>query len=87
MTLVSSLVRRFQPQVMYAFAQRTPKGSFQIKILPALRDVGSADPITAATALNSGVEQCVRLCPEQYMWSYRRFRTRPPDELAARGPS
>ncbi|MES9967053.1 MAG: hypothetical protein ABW074_07265 [Sedimenticola sp.] len=29
----------------------------------------------AATAMNSGLEQCVRMCPAQYLWSYKRFRT------------
>jgi KDO2-lipid IV(A) lauroyltransferase len=41
------------------------------------------DDVVAATRLNLGIEECVRHCPEQYTWSYRRFRTRPPEELAA----
>ncbi len=34
----------------------------------------------AAAALNQGVELCVRRCPEQYQWSYKRFKTRPPGQ-------
>jgi KDO2-lipid IV(A) lauroyltransferase len=27
--------------------------------------------------VNSMVEKCVRSCPEQYQWVYKRFRVRP----------
>ncbi|MGB5718252.1 MAG: hypothetical protein WBN81_14325, partial [Gammaproteobacteria bacterium] len=37
---------------------------------------------TAVTATNQAVEDCVRECPEQYQWSYRRFKTRPEGEAA-----
>jgi len=33
--------------------------------------------VTAAAALNLGIEQCIRICPEQYVWPYKRFRRRP----------
>lgn len=39
--------------------------------------VDDPDPVVAATALNQGVEACVRRCPLQYQWSYRRFSVRP----------
>ena len=39
--------------------------------------VSSEDDVTAATALNQGVEQCVAICPDQYVWPYKRFRKRP----------
>jgi KDO2-lipid IV(A) lauroyltransferase len=32
-------------------------------------------------ALNRGVEACLRHCPEQYQWEYKRFRTRPRGEF------
>ena len=34
----------------------------------------------AVSAINRAVEQAVRRCPEQYLWSYKRFKTRPPGE-------
>ncbi len=41
----------------------------------------------AATALNREIESCVRTRPEQYLWSYKRFKSRPDAEaeLLARG--
>ncbi len=83
MTLVGSLLRRFEPGVLYGFAQRTTGGRFRIRFLAAPDGLDDADPVRAAERLNYGVERCVRACPEQYMWSYRRFRSRPPEELGA----
>jgi KDO2-lipid IV(A) lauroyltransferase len=53
-------------------------GAFRLYCLPAPAGIDSADDVEAATALNRGIEQCVRICPEQYLWSYKRFRRRPP---------
>lgn len=37
----------------------------------------SEDLDTAVAALNAGMEACVRACPEQYWWIYKRFKRRP----------
>ena len=34
----------------------------------------------AARRLNAFIEDRVRECPEQYLWSHKRFKTRPPGE-------
>ena len=39
--------------------------------------INDPDPVVSATALNRGVEACVRAVPEQYLWSYKRFKSRP----------
>lgn len=83
MTLVRSLVRRYQPAVVFAFAERVAGGRFRVRFLEPPEGLDHRDPLVAAARLNSGVEACVRLCPDQYMWSYRRFRTRPPLAQAA----
>jgi KDO2-lipid IV(A) lauroyltransferase len=33
--------------------------------------------LAGATALNQGIEAAVNVCPEQYLWAYKRFRKRP----------
>ena len=49
-----------------------------MKILLALGGwIDSEDDVAAAAALNLGIERCIDICPEQYLWSYRRFRRRP----------
>lgn len=84
MTLVGRLVRRFDVAVVFGYSLRTPAGRFRTSVFAAPEGLGDRDPVRAATQLNLIVEQCVRACPEQYTWSYRRFKTRPPEELAAR---
>lgn len=78
MLLVNRLARRTGAAVVFLFARRLPRGrGFVLHCLPAPSGVDSADEVEAAAALNRGVEACVALCPEQYVWSYKRFRTRP----------
>ena len=78
MLLVNRLARRTGAAVVFLFARRLPWGrGFALHCLPAPPGVDSADEVEAAAALNQGVEACVALCPEQYVWSYKRFRTRP----------
>ncbi len=84
MTLVGNLARRYGSALYFGVAERTDLGAFRIHLRPGSPELGNPDPLLAATALNEGVEALVRQFPEQYVWSYRRFRTRPPEELAAR---
>jgi KDO2-lipid IV(A) lauroyltransferase len=42
----------------------------------------SGDLHSAVTAINQAIEDCVRERPEQYQWSYRRFKTRPEGEAS-----
>ena len=73
MTLVRSLVRRCAPEEMAATALHTSTG-YRIRLLPVAAALGHADPRTAAAALNSTVERCIALAPEQYQWAYKRYR-------------
>lgn len=78
MTLISKLLQKTQAQCLFGVALRLPSGRFVMHFLPADRDrLASKDPLIATTALNQGVEQCVALAPEQYLWCYRRFRGLP----------
>jgi Kdo2-lipid IVA lauroyltransferase/acyltransferase len=78
MLLVNRLARRTGARVIFMFAQRLGPGrGFRMHCIAAPDGVDSNDDLTAATALNRGVEQCVAICPEQYVWPYKRFRKRP----------
>lgn len=78
MLLVNRLARRSGARVIFMFAERLPKGrGFRMHCIQAPEEVASDDDVTAASALNRGIAQCVRTCPEQYLWPYRRFRSRP----------
>jgi len=81
MTLVRGLLGRTGATALYGFALRGPSGRFDINYLPAPEGLDDADVEVALTRLNYGVERCIRHCPEQYQWSYKRFKSRPEGEL------
>jgi KDO2-lipid IV(A) lauroyltransferase len=89
MLLVAGLAQRSPVRVVFLFARRLPgAGGFHIHCLPAPEGIDSRDDATAAAALNRGVEQCIEIAPEQYQWTYRRFRRRPDGAPSPyRGPS
>lgn len=82
MVLVSRLAQRTGATVLFAFAERLPRGQgFRIRFRAAPPEIGSDDLDCAVAALNRGVEDCVNLAFEQYQWHYKRFQFRPdPDE-------
>ncbi len=78
MTFVSRILQRTDAVVLSVFAERRPGGKFRVRFLEAPGGLTDTDEVAAAAALNHAVEACVRLCPEQYLWSYERFKTTPP---------
>ncbi len=81
MVLLPRLADRTDATVLFSFAERLPQGAgYRIHFLPAPADISSKDLSLAASALNCGVEQCVRLAFEQYQWHYKRYSIRPPGD-------
>lgn len=81
MVLIGRLARKTGAPVFFCFSERLPGASgYRMHFFPAPAGIDDADPVVAASAMNRGIETCVRACPEQYQWSYRRFRNRPPGE-------
>ena len=74
MVLLPRLAARTGASVLYAFAERLPRGAgFRIHLLPAPADLTDADPAIACGALNQGVQECVELAFAQYQWQYKRY--------------
>lgn len=81
MVLLSRLASKTRATVLYAYAERLPHGKgFRLHFSPTPDDIHNQDISVSVTALNSGLEQCIRTFPEQYWWSYPRFRQRPKGE-------
>lgn len=76
MTFASKLLHRTGAAAFFGFAERV-RGGFRIHLIPAEAALYSDDLDVSLRALNDGIEACLRLCPEQYQWEYKRFRTRP----------
>ncbi len=74
MVLLPRLAARTGAIVLYAFAERLPRGDgYRVHFLPAPPALADADLDRACRALNEGVEQCVEQAFTQYQWTYRRF--------------
>lgn len=76
MTLVDNLRERSDARVVAAYAKRV-QGGFEIHFEAAAAGIDAADTLTALTALNQTVENCVNAIPAQYQWEYKRFRKQP----------
>ena len=64
-------------RVIVATCERSPApGQFKINFWPVDTDQG-----IKIHQINEAIEAAVRITPEQYLWSYKRFRTRPQGEL------
>jgi KDO2-lipid IV(A) lauroyltransferase len=83
MVLVNRLAKKTGAAVIYVITERLPAAKgYRMHWVQAPEGMDDADPERAAAALNQGIEACVRRLPEQYQWSYKRFKATPDD-----GPS
>jgi KDO2-lipid IV(A) lauroyltransferase len=81
MVLLSKLAQKTDCTVLFAWIERLPGGAgYDFHFSAAPEQISDPDLRTSVTALNQGVEQCVRQCPAQYQWSYKRFGIRPEGE-------
>jgi lauroyl-KDO2-lipid IV(A) myristoyltransferase len=55
---------------------------YRIKMLPALQNFPQGDDVVDAAAMNRAIEKTVLECPEQYLWTFRYFQTRPEGEAS-----
>lgn len=81
MVLLARMATRDITPVIFVWCERLPWGRGYHLHFREMPDITNATSIQAAVnATNSAIEYCVRQCPGQYQWTYRRFRTRPEGE-------
>ncbi|VAW72816.1 Lipid A biosynthesis lauroyl acyltransferase [hydrothermal vent metagenome] len=51
-----------------------------VHILPALKNFPSGDDYTDTLAMNQALEEAIKICPSQYFWILKLFKTRPEGE-------
>lgn len=78
-TLTSKLVNGRRPiRTLLLYARRLPAAEgWDIVFREADPDLRNADMAVSLAALNRSVEALIRECPEQYQWTYKRFKRRP----------
>jgi KDO2-lipid IV(A) lauroyltransferase len=80
-TILSRLAKTANAAVLPCITRILPGGrGYETRLYPPLENFPTNDPVTDAVRMNQEIERWVREMPEQYMWSYRRFKTRPDDE-------
>ena len=75
--LVPRLVQRTDCRVIATVCERLEGGRFRVHFLPVDDAIHSPDMVTAMTAMNRAIEDCIAINPAQYLWSYRRFKAQP----------
>lgn len=67
------------------FVTRMTREGYEARFFPAWEGYPGDDLQAAARRLNAFVEERVREMPAQYLWSHKRFKTRPPGEPSPYG--
>ena len=78
--LAPRLIQRSGCSVLFLVCRRTNRGRFQMHFLSPESAIYSEEMDEALGAVNRGVEGCIGLDPAQYLWAYKRFKTRPESE-------
>lgn len=81
MTLLSKMLQSTGCEIIFSTCERlNSKAGYRMHYLPADPEIYSSDLEVSLAAVNRGVEACVNIAPEQYLWSYKRFSIRPAGE-------
>ncbi|MBI3902180.1 MAG: lysophospholipid acyltransferase family protein [Nitrosomonadales bacterium] len=71
MTLVTRLIEASDAAALMIHAERLPRGAGYVLRIAAL-ELDARLPVTQQ--MNTALEQVVRACPAQYLWSYNRYK-------------
>lgn len=74
MTLVGKLVKSSSATVLLAFGERLPWGRGYVIHIEPLDPHQSMSAPPTPQQINDGIERIIRQCPEQYLWSYGRYK-------------
>jgi Kdo2-lipid IVA lauroyltransferase/acyltransferase len=79
-TLVAKLAHKTGAPVVLTWAERLEGGAgYRMHFVePAMPELAGGDTEAAVRAMNRELERLIRSSPCQYLWSYKRFRYRPP---------
>ena len=76
MTLLVRLAKKHNARVVMCWANRLKKGrGFDLNFEPLDLTSSSDDLLEQVTLMNRAIEDLIRRFPDQYMWSYRRFKS------------
>jgi KDO2-lipid IV(A) lauroyltransferase len=77
MTLPAKLQQMSGAPIILAYAERQKHGrGFVLRFVP-FEETLSGTPEQQARSINAAMEKLIALCPDQYFWSYNRYKTPP----------
>jgi Kdo2-lipid IVA lauroyltransferase/acyltransferase len=80
-TGLSRMAKITKARVLPVVTRMLPGGEgYEVTCYPAWENFPSGDDAADARRLNEFIEERVREMPEQYFWTHKRFKTRPPGE-------
>lgn len=80
-TLMSKLAAKSDSEIIYAYTKRLAKGKgFTLIFQAASINNSKTDIQHSVDLVNRDIETVIRDCPEQYQWTYKRFKHRPNDQ-------
>ena len=80
-TGLARLARLSGAKVVPCIAHMLPGGAgYEVRCYPPWEDYPTEDVAADTRRMNAFIEERVREMPEQYYWTHKRFKTRPPGE-------
>ena len=76
-TLISRLAKNTGAKVIMAYAKRLANAQGYEIVFTELDKINAGSLEDSVMYLNAEMEKCIRKLPEQYQWSYKRFRKQP----------
>jgi len=76
-TATSTLARLGDALVVPFFPRRLDDGTYELILLPAMKDFPTDDPAADTQRYIALLETHIRKCPEQYFWIHRKFKDLP----------
>ncbi len=77
MILISRFAKKTEATVLSIYGKRLAHGEGYEIVFKPLDKINSGTLEESVTYLNSKIEKCINDIPEQYQWSYKRFRRQP----------
>ena len=78
----ATIAQLTQFPVMFARCRRESRGHYHLQLMPITEAPGQATPEEIIEAYACVAEESIREEPESFLWSNRRWKHQPPDDLA-----
>lgn len=78
--LLPRIAQRTGAKVVFAVCERRKGGRYCVRMFKSDDSIYSENMREALTAVNQGIEKCIEVDSDQYLWAYKRFRNRPEGE-------